>query len=60
MRKMIILLMKGERPSEFLKECYSNYNLCLLFLIRSIKNPIQVEKTTQEQTLKITYKIDTL
>lgn len=29
-----------------------------IHLVRVIKNPIQVEKTEQEQTLKITYKID--
>ena len=57
-KKMIKLLIKGKCSSEFLKKYYINYDLNLLFLIRYIKNPIQVEKTEQEQILKIIYKID--
>ncbi len=37
---------------------FTFYNLSFIDCIRKSKNPIQVEKTDQEQTLKITYKID--
>ncbi len=58
LKKMIKLLMRGTRSPIFLKEHYFEYDKTLLFILRYIKNPIQVEKTDQEQTLKITYKID--
>jgi hypothetical protein len=39
-------------------ELDAKYGLDTIYLLRTTKNPIQVEKTTQEQTLKLTYKID--
>ncbi|WP_375562269.1 hypothetical protein ACE193_06890 [Bernardetia sp. OM2101] len=58
LKKMIKLLIRGTRSPNFLKEYYFDYDMSLLFILRYIKNPIQVEKTDQENTLKITYKID--
>ncbi|WP_338812603.1 hypothetical protein V9L05_14605 [Bernardetia sp. Wsw4-3y2] len=58
-KKMIKSIIKGKNNSSiFLKEYYTGYIIDFMLLIHKSKNPIQVEKTDQEQTLKITYKVD--
>lgn len=52
------MIIKGKHTPEFLKIYRTHYDLHFIDCIRKSKNPIQVEKTDQEHTLKITYKID--
>jgi hypothetical protein len=39
-------------------KAFSDYDFKYIYAIVRTKNPIQIEKTDQKQTLKITYKID--
>lgn len=52
------MILKSKKNSEFLEKYRTHYDLNIIDCIRKSKNLIQVEKTEQEQTLKITYKID--
>ncbi|WP_338792497.1 hypothetical protein [Bernardetia sp. MNP-M8] len=58
-KKMIKSIIKGKNNlSIFLEEYYTGYSIDFMVLIHKSRNSIQVEKTEQEHTLKITYKID--
>ncbi|WP_375562268.1 hypothetical protein ACE193_06885 [Bernardetia sp. OM2101] len=56
--KKVLASVKSKKYSVFLEKYRTHYDLNFIDLIRKSKNPIQVEKTDQENTLKITYKID--
>ncbi|WP_338762924.1 hypothetical protein WAF17_18585 [Bernardetia sp. ABR2-2B] len=56
--KKFLASIKSKNNSDFLEKYRTHYNLHFIDCIRKSRNPIQVEKTDQEQTLKITYKVD--
>ena len=51
-------VIKSKKNSDFLEKYRTHYNLHFIDCIRKSRNLIQVVKKAQEQTLKMTYKID--
>jgi hypothetical protein len=56
--KKFLASVKSKKYSDFLEKSRTHYDFHFIDCIRKSKNPIQVEKTNQEQTLKVIYKID--